>query len=304
MAILDRGIPLGRVFGINVRLHLTFLLYALYRIQSGGNPVLALLHLSGLYGCILLHEIGHALASRWCDGEAEEILLWPLGGLAYTRPAFHPTAHLISTVAGPTVTLALWLGFSFGSLVLAQVLGILRLASLGWLLWFFSDMARLNLWLLLFNLIPAFPMDGGRILRDLLWFPLGVERATRVAVAVSRLIAIVAGVWAIVRGEYWIVMLAVFIFLQSGIEYRLLAWQGGVLEPFSVRERIRRNRRKAAFTAALRTESHDSAVEAFHRCAVCGRTEHDDPNLEFRVCPDCSGGREYCLDHLDRHQHR
>ena len=82
MNFLTYGIPLGRYFGINVRLHFTFLVYAYYRVQEYHSPVLGLLFVAGIYACILLHEFGHALAARWCDGEANDILLWPLGGLA------------------------------------------------------------------------------------------------------------------------------------------------------------------------------------------------------------------------------
>src|SRR6266481_1265189 len=124
MDFFGYGIPLGRYFGINVRLHFTFLLFAYYRVMQFGNFAFGFAYVAGLYVCILLHEFGHALAARWCDGEANDILLWPLGGLAFVRPAFNPTAHLITTVAGPFVTLVLWIAFSALSRVLSGLSGV------------------------------------------------------------------------------------------------------------------------------------------------------------------------------------
>src|SRR5437762_7409445 len=168
MDFLSYGLPIGRYFGINVRLHFTFLLYAFYQMQRSAQPLIGLAFIAAIYVCILLHEFGHALAARWCDGDATDILLWPLGGLAFVRPAFNPTAHLITTVAGPMVTLVLWLGLT----------ALARVVPLPWAVAeFVSTLAGFNLYILLFNLIPAFPMDGGRILRDTMWHWMSAERS-------------------------------------------------------------------------------------------------------------------------------
>lgn len=298
MDIFGSGIPLGRYFGINVRMHFTFLVYAFYRAWTGGDLVLGLVYIAGLYGCILLHEFGHALAARWCDGEANDILLWPLGGLAFCRPAWHPTAHLITSAAGPFVTLVLAGVFSIGASVL-RPLGHDAVA-VGYVYWFARQMAVLNAILLLFNLIPAFPMDGGRILRDILWYWLGAERATFIAVTVSRVIAVAGGVWAVSRGDYWLVIMAVYLFLQAGQQGEVLASESSGVYGFSIRERLRRGRRQRVFRGAVAT----AAPVAFHLCAICGRTERDDPHLDFRVCTECADGSEYCAEHLHAHPHR
>src|ERR1041384_5745352 len=114
MDFLGAGVPLGSFRGIAVRLHFTFLIFAFWRVQMYADVVYGIAVIVGLYVCILLHEFGHAFAARWCDGECDLILLWPLGGLAFARPAFHPTAHLITTLAGPFVTLVLWLSLCRG----------------------------------------------------------------------------------------------------------------------------------------------------------------------------------------------
>ena len=299
MDFLNAGIPLGRLAGIEVRLHITFLIYALARATSYGNLAFGLVFVIGLYGCILLHEFGHALAARWCDGEATEILLWPLGGLAMVRPAWNPTAHLITTVAGPFVTLVLWLVF-WAITASYTAMAYLPLPVSRFLL----EMRFLNGWLLLFNLIPAFPMDGGRILRDTLWHWMRAETATAIAVWVSRAIALLGIILAAGTRDWMLFLLALFILWQAASEQQIVAFEAGGTYAFSVRERLRRGRRQRAFFHGVQQRAKVEEFAAFHRCAVCGRTERDDPTLDFRACSECSDGQEYCLEHLPSHQHR
>jgi Zn-dependent protease len=292
------GIPLGRYWGINVRLHFTFLIYAFYLVARWNNILMGLAYVAGLYLCILLHEFGHALAARWCDGEAEDILLWPLGGLAYCRPAWHPTAHLITTVAGPFVTLALWLvlgGLAWASEHVVALPPVVR--EFAWAL------SGYNLFLLLFNLIPAFPMDGGRILRDALWHWMRAETATRIAVVVSQVLAVLGAVVLVILQSYWLLLLPVFIFLQTIREQHIIAFEAAGTHSFSLRERLMRAHRQGAFRSGVRQCQRVDVVEAFHRCATCGKTERDSPTLDFRVCSECADGQEYCPEHLPNHHH-
>ena len=293
MNFFSYGIPIGRYFGINVRLHFTFLIYAYYRVQEYGSPIFGLCFVAGIYLCILLHEFGHALAARWCDGEAHDILLWPLGGLAFVRPAWDPTAHLITTVAGPFVTFVLWLALK----VVAQATIALPVVSL-----FAHTLSHFNLIILLFNLIPAFPMDGGRILRDGLWHWMSAETATRPAVWVSRGSAIAAGVFALYAGQYFFLLFPVFIFMQTMHEQQIVAMEARGAYGFSIRERLKRGRKQREFRQAVRV--HIQAEETtFHRCHTCGATEVTAPTMDFRVCLDCVNGQEYCREHIDVHQH-
>ncbi len=303
MDFLSTGIPIGTYWGIHVRLHFTFFIYAVARVTSYQHLGYGLAFVVGLYACILLHEFGHALAARWCDGEAPEILLWPLGGLAFVRPAFHPTAHLITTVAGPFVTLVLWALFLGSTLALDQVMTA-ELNVLHYLWWFTSAMAHLNLWLLVFNLIPAFPMDGGRILRDTLWHFMSAETATRIAVWVSRILAGAAIAWGAYSGEYMLIFVALFVFLQCTHEVEQIVGAEGLgTYQFSIRERLARGKRQRAFYGAVKSRQKADAATAFHRCFVCGKTDHDHPTLDFRVCTDCAGDQEYCPEHLNAHRH-
>ena len=228
--------PMGRFFGISVRIHITFFLYALVRITGAGKDqyLAEAVFLAGLYLSVLLHEFGHSLAARWCDGESNLIILWPLGGLAFCRPLFNPTAHLITAAAGPFVTFILFMIFL-----------ILHFAGMGTILQqpelagFISNMMFINAALLIFNLIPAFPMDGGRILRDTLWHWMSVERATQIAGNISKFFAATGFIYGIFSGNYMLSVIAVFIFMQSSAERAFLQMEGPV-QPFSIMERLHR----------------------------------------------------------------
>lgn len=303
MDFFEAGIPIGRYFGITVRLHFLFLVYAGWQLFYAPNVGIELMWITGLWLSILLHEFGHAFAARWCDGEADQILLWPLGGLAFCRPAWHPTAHLITTVAGPFVTLVLWLLF-WGAGTLVQNLVAEPTATWFHVMWFLESMRQLNLYLLIFNVfIPAFPMDGGRMLRDTLWHFMSAEKATKIAVVISQIIAVVGGAWAVLYGHYFGVFLAAFIFMQCVNEQRVIAFEAGGAYTFSLKERLRRGSRRREFRRGVREYTAHQEQVALHRCATCGLTDSEEPTMDFRVCTDCSQGQEYCRQHLEAHTH-
>lgn len=310
MDLFSYGIPLGTYWGIEVRLHFTFLLYAWWLVQGQGDWVYGLAVVAGLYFCILLHEFGHALAARWCDGECDQILLWPLGGLAYCRPAFHPTAHLITTLAGPFVSLVLWIVFRELSHL------FLHFDAPGIVIRYAATMWWMNRWLFLFNMLtPAFPMDCGRAIRDTLWHWMSAETATKIAVGLSRLLASAAvGVGVleltglvsfsfIPLSPFSLIIMGVFILSQAAHEQQIVGAEAMGTYQFSLRERLRRGSRRRTFRRGVAERQQAHTETAFHHCATCGMTERDDSVMEFRVCPDCGDGQEYCRDHLDAHAH-
>jgi len=205
---------LGRVAGIDVFLHPTFLLLLLYvGITQGGLGSVVLV--SAVFGCVLLHELGHALMARRFGIETEDITLLPIGGLARLRRLPRaPGAELMIALAGPAVNVlivtalvsARWLGV-FGSPWSPNLLGIYAAA----LIW-------INLILAGFNMIPAFPMDGGRVLRALLSGWLGRVRATTIAATIGRGLALLFGTYSLLQGEFLQVFLAGFIFMAAGQE--------------------------------------------------------------------------------------
>lgn len=234
MNILGYSLPIGRVFGITIRVHVLLFLLLYYELSlQKGELLFALAVLLGTYFCILLHEFGHSLAARFGGGDSDEIILWPLGGLAWCRSVHHPMAHLITTAAGPLVTLIIWL-------VLAATAALVPETWLdGYARWFVLALAFQNKRLLLFNLIPAFPMDGGRILHSLLWYRLGLGRAAHVVVIVSRCIAVVGiivGFGRLWGADFFIGFIALMILFEAPLQAMALA--SGEEEGFSLRHCI------------------------------------------------------------------
>lgn len=190
---------LGRVAGIDVFLHPTFLLLLLLPGVAERLPLVL-----ATFGCVLLHELGHALAARRFGIGTADITLYPIGGVArLTRMPRAPGVELLIALAGPAVNLAI-----------AVALAPLALAGGG----FAMDLLAINLVLTLFNLIPAFPMDGGRVLRALLGGWIGRARATSFAAAVGRTLAVGFGVYSLLSLAPFQVALAVFIYLVAGAE--------------------------------------------------------------------------------------
>lgn len=193
------SIDIARVAGITVRLHVTFLLLLLWVGASyyfaGGWAAAwrGLAWILGVFGSVLLHEFGHALAAKRYGIETPDITLLPIGGVArLERLPERPRQELAVAVAGPAVNvviaalLYLWLSAT-DAFTPWRAAGPLRGGI--WPGGFAVQLLTVNVWLVLFNMIPAFPMDGGRVLRALLSSRLGFVRATEVAAAVGQAFA-------------------------------------------------------------------------------------------------------------------
>jgi Zn-dependent protease len=204
---------LGRVAGIDVYLHPTFLLVLLIPgVLSGG--LLSVLLVTSLFGCVLLHEFGHALMARRFGIETEDITLYPIGGVArLQRMPRAPGAELLIALAGPAVNFAI-----VGALTLLGLMGLDALFAHTAVGSFLSVLLTINLTLGLFNMIPAFPMDGGRVLRALLGGWLGRAQATTVAATIGRTLAILFGLWAFWSINPIQVALAAFIYFAASAE--------------------------------------------------------------------------------------
>jgi Zn-dependent protease len=175
------SIRLFHALGVDVFLHWSWFLVAAYEIQSRSgrySSVLwnALEYLS-LFLIVLLHEFGHAIACRQVGGTANRIILWPMGGVAFVNPPQRAGATLWSIAAGPLVNVALlpalifatWMSRRLGWMISHHDLYVLLRHILG-----------IDIVLLLFNMLPVFPLDGGQILRSLLWFVMGRGRSLMV----------------------------------------------------------------------------------------------------------------------------
>lgn len=188
---------LFRLFGITVFLHWSWFLVAAFQLdrrsESYPTPLLAVVSYVGLFLIVLLHEFGHSLATRQVGGSSNEILLWPFGGIAYVNAPNRPGAHLWSIAAGPLVNVALFPVF-FG-------LKLIPLGLYGDI--FVNDLFFYNLVLLIFNLLPVYPLDGGQILRALLWYPFGELKSLKYACIVGLIGASLGAIYALVVLQAW-----------------------------------------------------------------------------------------------------
>lgn len=202
---------LGRIAGIDVFLHPTLLLVFAWGATMGdGLGGLALS--AAVFGCVLLHEFGHALTARRFGIATEDITLYPIGGLArLSRMPRSPGAELLITLAGPAVNVAI-------AAVLFPIVGLMGTAADAPIAEFVRQVLWINVGLAVFNLLPIFPMDGGRILRAALSGPLGRLRATEIASGIGKALAVVLGLLALYNGFLLTAVLAAFIFMAANAE--------------------------------------------------------------------------------------
>lgn len=221
------------VAGIPIRIHVTFFLilflgayqwFGMTGTLNGAVFGFALMVL--LFVCVTLHEIGHSLVARIFGIPVRQITLLPLGGVAQiTKNPEKPLHELLIAIAGPLVNvviallLLVALGFSIAPTLLTDR-GLLP-AELGQtpslntaLFWLLAA----NVSLAVFNLIPAFPLDGGRVLRATIAMFTGFPRATRIAAAIGQFIAIILGIYGVLNGHFILALIAVFIFFGAGQE--------------------------------------------------------------------------------------
>ena len=219
------SLRLFRFAGIDVYLHWSWFLVAVIQIQFRAglysSYLWCALEYLALFMIVTLHEFGHSLACRSVGGRADRIVLWPLGGVAYVDPPPRPGATLWSIAAGPLVNALLF-----------PVLSVLWALSFPqhWedtlpnVAQFVTTLWDINLILLLFNLLPVYPLDGGQILRALLWFWVGRARSLMIASGIGLVAVVLLLVFAI-KG-IWLGVIGVFALIQcwSGLQQaRILA---------------------------------------------------------------------------------
>jgi Zn-dependent protease len=269
---------LFRVAGISVYMHWSWLVVAFieFRVRrpTYDSPVWSIAEYLTLFLIVLLHEFGHALACRQVGGQANEIVLWPLGGIAYVQPPPRPGAFLWSIAAGPLVN-ALLVPVTVGAALLAGHSGLAQANPDADR--FVMAVTVMNISLLVFNLLPIYPLDGGQILQALLWFVIGRARSLMV-VSIIGLVAGVAVVGlALALGNWWLVIMAVFIAMRcfSGFQQaRLLARVASL----------------PRHQNASCPSCHTQPIMGDHwTCSVC-RTKFD-TFAHNGVCPGC--GEEY-----------
>ncbi len=223
---------IATIGGTEVRVHATFFLLLLFiamqAMGKGGSLAAAggaVLLVCSMFLCVLLHEFGHVQAAKAFGIHTPDITLLPIGGVArLERMPRRPFQELVIAVCGPLVNVVI-------AAAIALVFGLSGLASMdlefGDGARFWANLMSWNVLMVFFNMIPAFPMDGGRVLRAVLAFFTDYGKATRAAAAIGQSIAVVAFVWMLVSGHFnpFLMLIAFFIFIAAGQEAAMVAQQ-------------------------------------------------------------------------------
>lgn len=210
------SIKLFEIFGISIEIHITFLLLPLlFGFLAGLKGVVLII---GVFICVTLHELSHALQAKKFGVRVDSVVLLPIGGVAAMRSMPEkPSQEFRIAISGPL--------FNF---VLAAILFYPVYYLLGPRIFFspslkswphtFAYLYWLNIILGIFNLLPAFPMDGGRVLRAFLAQRMGFQKATKIAVNFGHLFSILFVFWGIATSNFWLIIIAIFIYIAASQE--------------------------------------------------------------------------------------
>jgi Zn-dependent protease len=289
-SVRQGSIHLFRLAGVDLYLHWSWFLVAAYEIESRkgsySSVIWNALEYLALFLIVLMHEFGHALACRQTGGTATQIVLWPLGGVAYVNPPQRPGATLWSIAAGPLVNVVL-LPILIAAVVVSR--------SLGWAQAMpdVYQLLRAVLWidvsLLVFNMLPIYPLDGGQILRSLLWFVLGRARSLMVATVLGFVGVVGFFILALWGRSIWFGAIAVFMLMNC--------W-GGLKHAQALLRRAKLPRREGFACPSCRTAP---PLGAYWQCGQC--RQPFDTFQAGGVCPHCAAqfATTGCLDCGQKH---
>ena len=278
------SVKLFRLLGVDVYLHWAWFVAFFYftsRPHAYSNYGWSALEILSLFLIVLTHEFGHALACRSVGGQANLIVLWPLGGVAYVNPPQRPGAQLWSIAAGPLVNVALF-PILLGLYYWGKHHGWHEAFPDAYLL--VKNVAIINTVLFVFNIMPVYPLDGGQILRSLLWFPFGRANSLMAASVIGFIGVAGLVLFALYAGSIWMGIMAVFILMNC--------W-GGLMQARAL-SKIAKIPRRAGFACP---SCHTAPpLGALWRCGQCGNAF--DTFAANASCPQCAAqyNLTQCLD--------
>ncbi len=213
---------IGRLFGSELRVHATFFLLLLWIAAAGyaqagtQAAVMAVLFVLALFACVIAHEFGHALMARRYGIATADITLLPIGGMArLDRMPEQPRREIAVALAGPAVNVVIW---AVLALFVGPVTQLGDITTIAGPREFLAQLAALNLFLAIFNMLPAFPMDGGRVLRAVLSIWMDRVRATRAAATAGQVLAFALAGLGLISGNLILLLIAVFVFMAAHAE--------------------------------------------------------------------------------------
>ena len=267
---MNNAIKLFRIRGIEIKMHFTFpliliwagLSFGLFRSGGTEGAIYGVLVTSLVFLIVLLHELGHSIAAQYYNVPVKQIILLPIGGVAQLEEIPEdPQKELVIATAGPLVNFLLaiiltliapFLGQSVSArslLSLTTVVGELTFSSI------FTYVFITNLFIGAFNLIPAYPMDGGRILRSLMATRLSYTRATSIAVMIGQILSWGFGLWGFLTGNFFLIILAFFIYTGAAQEGKMVQTKH-ILGDLQVEQAYSRGVRSISLNEPLETALH------------------------------------------------
>jgi Zn-dependent protease len=264
---MNNALQLFKIRGIDIKMHFTFPLILIWAglsfglFQQGGleGAVYGILVTSLVFLIVVLHELGHSVAAQYYHVPVKQIVLLPIGGVAQLEEIpEEPRKELVIAIAGPLVNFVLAILLAVIAPLLGQSLtggSLLALPSLLGKLTFssiFGYVFTTNLFIGLFNLIPAYPMDGGRILRALLATRLSYRTATAAAVSIGQILSWGFGLWGFLSGNFFLIILAFFIYTGAGQEGKMVQTKH-ILGDLRVEQAYTRGARSISLNEPLET---------------------------------------------------
>jgi len=275
------SIKLFRLFGITVYLHWSWFIAIFWFVSQAlgyTSQFWSVAECLGLFLLVLMHEFGHQLACRSVGGRTHDIVLWPFGGVAYVSPPQRPGATLWSIAAGPLVNLLLFpvltgLRMVVGAMTWHHFVpptdaGLSDLQLFVWMLW------CINIVLFVFNMLPIYPLDGGQILRSLLWFIFGRADSLLAASVIGFIGVGVLMLLAVLAGSGWLIALCLFIVFNC--------WGG--LRQAQAMAKVAKAPRRGGFACPVCQAPPPTGN--FWRCGKC--RQPFDTFATMAICPHCA----------------
>ena len=217
MNFLGGSVRIGRWFDIEVRAHMLFFVFMAYQIITASNLGFEITLWTMLFGTVLIHEYGHCFGARSVGGTAHNILMWPLGGLAFASAPMRPWPQFVTVACGPLVNFVFCLVSAAALIVSTRSFALVTWNPFEPIFWdsnywqaYVHVFYRINYMLLLFNLLPIYPLDGGQLFQTIMWPMIGLQKSMRLACQVGIAGAFVIGVLGIQKGQFMLVGIALF----------------------------------------------------------------------------------------------